>query len=87
MLAKNQKQGDTKMDNVIKYITGFFGGLMGIMMAILPITILWYVLTGGTVFGMDVVANLTALVNSLGNGGFVGLVVLVIIAQFFVGKK
>tara|TARA_B100000925_G_scaffold254216_1_gene207034 strand:- start:56 stop:283 length:228 start_codon:yes stop_codon:yes gene_type:complete len=75
------------MDNVIKYITGFFGGLMGIMMAILPITILWYVLTGGTVFGMDVVANLTALVNSLGNGGFVGLVVLVIIAQFFVGKK
>ena len=87
MLAKNQKQGDTKMDNVIKYITGFFGGLMGIMMAILPITILWYVLTGGTVFGMDVVANLTALVSSLGNGGFVGLVVLVIIAQFFVGKK
>ena len=75
------------MDNVIKYITGFFGGLMGLMMAILPITILWYVLTGGTVFGMDVVANLTALVNSLGNGGFVGLVVLVIIAQFFVGKK
>ena len=87
MLAKNQKQGETKMDNVIKYITGFFGGLMGIMMAILPITILWYVLTGGTVFGMDVVANLTSLVNSLGNGGFVGLVVLVIIAQFFVNKK
>ena len=75
------------MDNVIKYITGFFGGLMGIMMAVLPVTILWYVLTGGTVFGMDVVANLTALVSSLGNGGFVGLVVLVIIAQFFVGKK
>tara|TARA_R100001015_G_C4634056_1_gene199858 strand:+ start:2338 stop:2601 length:264 start_codon:yes stop_codon:yes gene_type:complete len=87
MLAKNQKQGETKMDNVIKYITGFFGGLMGIMMAILPITILWYVLTGGSVFGMDVIANLTALVSSLGNGGFVGLVVLVIIAQFFVGKK
>ena len=75
------------MDNVIKYITGFFGGLMGIMMAILPITIFWYVLTGGSVFGMDVIANLTALVSSLGNGGFVGLVVLVIIAQFFVGKK
>ena len=75
------------MDNVIKYITGFFGGLMGIMMAVLPVTILWYVLTGGTVFGMDVVANLTSLVNSLGNGGFVGLVVLVIIAQFFVNKK
>jgi hypothetical protein len=75
------------MESVIKYITGFFGGLMTIMMAVLPVTILWTVLTGGSVFGMDVVANLTALVNSLGQGGFVGLVVLVIIASFFVGKK
>ena len=74
------------MESVIKYITGFFGGLMTILMAVLPVTILWYVLTGGSVFGMDVVANLTALVNSLGNGGFVGLVVLVIIASFFVKK-
>ena len=75
------------MENVIKYITGFFGGLMTIMMAVLPVTILWTVLTGGTVFGMDVIANLSALVTSLGQGGFVGLIVLVIIASFFVNKK
>ena len=75
------------MENVIKYVNGFFGGLLSIMMAVLPVTILWTVLTGSTVFGMDVIANLTGLVNSLGNGGFVGLVVLVIIAQFFVTKK
>ena len=74
------------MDSVIKYITGFFGGLLNVLMAVLPVTILWYVLTGGTVFGMDVVANLTALITSLGDGGFVGLVVLVIIASFFVKK-
>ena len=70
----------------MKMITGFFGGLMTVMMAVIPVTILWYVLTGGSVFGMDVVANLTALVNSLGNGGFVGLVVLVIVMSFFVKK-
>tara|TARA_R110002153_G_scaffold154489_1_gene306528 strand:+ start:218 stop:445 length:228 start_codon:yes stop_codon:yes gene_type:complete len=75
------------MENVIKYITGFFGGLMTIMMAVLPVTILWTILTGGTVFGMDVIANLSALVTSLGQGGFVGLIVLVIIASFFVNKK
>jgi len=74
------------MDSVIKYITGFFGGLMNVLMAVLPVTILWYVLTGGTVFGMDVVANLTALITGLGNGGFVGLVVLVLLASFFVKK-
>ena len=70
----------------MKMITGFFGGLMAVMMAVIPVTILWYVLTGGSVFGMDVVANLTALVNSLGNGGFVGLVVLVIVMSFFTKK-
>ena len=59
------------MDNVIKQITGFVGGLGAVLMAVLPVTILWYILTGGSVFGMDVVANLTALISSLGNGGFV----------------
>jgi hypothetical protein len=74
------------MDSVMKYVTGFFGGLMAIMMAVLPVTILWQVLTGTTVFGMDVISNLTTLVEQLGNGGFVGLVVLVIIASFFTKK-
>ena len=72
------------MEKAMNYITGFFGALMGIMMAILPVTILWYVLTGGDVFGMDVITNLTALVNSFGTGGFTGLVVLVLLASFFV---
>ena len=68
----------------MNYITGFFGGLMAVMMAILPVTILWYVLTGGDVFGMDVITNLTSLVNSFGTGGFTGLVVMVLLASFFV---
>jgi|TARA_R110002167_G_scaffold16719_4_gene64971 hypothetical protein len=74
------------MENVIKYVTGFFSGLMTVLMAVLPVTILWTVLTGGSVFGMDVIANLTAIVTSLGNGGFVGLIVLLIVASFFVKK-
>ena len=72
------------MEKAMNYISGFFSGLMGIMMAILPVTILWYVLTGGDVFGMDIIANLTALVDGFGGGGFTGLVVLVLVATFFV---
>ena len=74
------------MDSVIKYITGFFGGLGSILMAVLPVTILWFILTGGSIYGMDVIANLTTLVNGFGQGGFAGLVVLVIVASFFVKK-
>ena len=57
------------------------------MTAIIPVTILWYVLTGGDVWGMDVVTNLTGLVDMFGTGGFTGLVVLVMLATFFVDKK
>ena len=74
------------MDSIMKYVSSFFGGLLGIMMAIFPVTILWQVLTGTNVFGMDVIANLTALIEGLGNGGFAGLVVLVIVASFFMKK-
>ena len=74
------------MENVIKYITGFFTGLGSVLMAVLPVTILWYVLTGGSVFGMDVIANITSLVTGFGEGGFTGLVVLLIVMSFFVKK-
>ncbi|MCP4355739.1 MAG: hypothetical protein GY793_08960 [Proteobacteria bacterium] len=75
------------MEKVFSYLNGFLGGLGSLFLALVPVTILWFILTGGSVFGMDVVANITALVSALGNGGFVGLVVLVILASFFVGNK
>ena len=74
------------MEKVTNYLTGFFGGLMAVMMSILPVTIIWYVLTGGDVWGMDVITNLTVLVDMFGTGGFTGLVVLVMLATFFVKK-
>ena len=74
------------METVINYLTGFFGGLMAVMMSIIPVTILWYVLTGGDVWEMDVITNLTALINNFGTGGFTGLVVLILVAGLFVKK-
>ena len=75
------------MEKVFSTVKGFLGGLGTLFMALIPVSILWFVLTGGSVFGMDVIANLTALVTSLGNGGFVGLIVLVLVASFFTDKK
>ena len=74
------------MEKVINYVTEFFGGLMSVMMAIIPVTILWYVLTGGDVWGMDIITNLTNLIKTFGTGGFTGLVVLLLVAGFFVKK-
>ena len=68
------------------YFKGFFGGLLGIMMAVLPVTILWQVLTGGLMFDMNVIKNLGDLIALFGEGGFVGLVALVIVMSFFIKK-
>ena len=74
------------MDSVFKMVSGFFSGLLTLLLAVLPVAILWQVLTGTTVVGMDIIGNLTAIVTQLGDGGFVGLIVLVFIASFFMKK-
>ena len=71
------------MEKVMSYLSGFFGGLVTIMMHIIPVTIIWTLLTGEVIFGMDVVGNFMAMVNALGNAGFVGLVAIVFIMYFF----
>ena len=71
----------------MNYFTGFFGGLVSIMMAIVPVTILWTLLTGGLVFNMDIIGNFMGMVNALGNAGFVGLLALVFIMYFFLCDK
>ena len=71
------------MEKVINYITGFFKGLVCIMMAIIPVTILWTLLTGEVVFGIDFIGNLMAMITAFGNAGFVGLIALLFVVYFF----
>ena len=71
----------------MKYMTGFFGGLVSIMMAIVPVTILWQLLTGTMVFNMDIIGNFMTMLNDIASNGFVGLVALVFIMYFFLCEK
>ena len=77
------------MEKVFNLVTDFLGGLGKLFTALIPVSILYFVLTGTSVFGIDVIANLTSLVNGFGQGGFVGLVVLVLVCSFSApnGKK
>ena len=74
------------MEHVFKMVNGFVGSLVTVFMGLIPLAILLFVLTGTSVLGFDVVANITTLVDSLVNGGFIGLVVLVILMSFFTNK-
>ena len=71
----------------MNYFEGFFGGLVGIMMSIIPVTILWQFLTGGLVSNIDVIGNFMGMLNGIAGAGFVGLVALVFIMYFFLCDK
>ena len=74
------------MENIINKITGFLAGLTTIMLSFVSLSILAEVIFGAGVFGTSVVSNVMALVSSLGDGGFVGLIALVILVQIFQNK-
>ena len=75
------------MEKVIKYFTGFLGGIVAILMAIVPVTILWTLLTGTQMFGMDIIENFIMMVNGVGNAGFAGLLALLVVMYFFLCDK
>ena len=75
------------MESIFNKVNGFLGGFGQVLLSLVPVSVLWYVLAGTNILGLDVVENLTTLVNTLGNGGFVGLVVLIILWSFFDASK
>ena len=74
------------MKNVFSMVNDFVSGLGTVFMGIIPVAILWFILTGTSVLGFDVVGNMTTLIDMLVNGGFIGLIVLVILISFFTDK-
>ena len=75
------------MEKVMNYFTGFFKGLVGVMLSIVPVIILWQLLTGSMAFGMDVIGNFMGMLNGIAGAGFTGLIALVFIMYFFLCDK
>ncbi len=69
------------MEKIFGSIKTFFSGVTELLFTFLTVGILVQVLFGGAVFGMDVVGNVTALIESLGNSGFVGLLAVIVLVK------
>ena len=74
------------MKEIMEKITTFMGGLTTIMLSFVSLSILAKVIFGKSVFGTPVVENVMAMIKSLGDGGFVGLIALIILIQVFQKK-
>tara|TARA_R100001244_G_scaffold129994_1_gene101824 strand:+ start:51 stop:287 length:237 start_codon:yes stop_codon:yes gene_type:complete len=61
----------------------FFKGMSNLIMVVLTFAVLTEVLFGQSVMGMDVIGNITHIVDGLGNNGVVGLIVVVLLMNLF----
>ena len=79
-LQQSKPQNPYIMDNVFKFMGGFFSSLTQLLIGFAALAVVTEVVFGAEMFpGMTVVDNLTSLITTLGNGGFVGLVALLIL--------
>jgi hypothetical protein len=71
------------MNDILAKINEGVSGLTSLVMSLLALGILVEVIYGAGIFGMGVVGNVVALINSIGSSGFVGLLSLVVLLSLF----
>ena len=67
------------MENIFNMVTGFFGKMTSLFMALLSFGVMAEILFGSPVMGMSVIGNVMDIINMLGDNGVVGLIALVIL--------
>ena len=74
----------------VKGIFGTIGetltGITGVLGSLVSVGILSQIVFGAGWLGIDIVGNISGLVNTFLNGGVTGLIVLLVVLSFFDGK-
>ena len=71
------------MDNVFNNINSLVGNLTQVLIKLLCLGIVVQVTFAEAAFGWDIIGNVMAIVSQLGDGGFVGLIALVVLWSLF----
>ena len=75
---------------IVKGIFGTIGetlaGITGVLGSLVAVGIMSQIVFGTGWLGIDVVGNISGLVNTFLNGGVTGLIVLLVVLSFFDGK-
>lgn len=75
------------MDNIMKTVRSVVSDLTSIFIGLLGLGVVAGLLFGNSFFVGDVVGNITALVSGLGEAGFVGLLVAIVLLHLLGDKK
>ena len=72
--------------SIFTTISEVLGGIGGVLASLVSVSILSTVIFGSGWLGIDVVANISALVGSFLSGGVTGLLVLIILLSLWDNK-
>ena len=67
------------MKNVVTIVSDAVEGLTSILASVVILGIFAKIIFGSGFFGVDIVANLISLIEQFVNGGFVGLLALLVV--------
>ena len=71
------------MKDVITMIKGYVDDLAHLMMSFVAIGAVSEVIFGTGIFGVNVIGNLTSIINTFGQSGFAGLIALLVLVGLF----
>ena len=71
------------MKEIITMVKGYIDDLAHLMMSFVAIGAVSEVIFGSGIFGVNVIGNLTSIINNFGEAGFAGLVALLVLVGLF----
>ena len=71
------------MKEVISLVKGWIDDIAHLLISFVAIGAVGEVLFGSGIFGVNVIGNLTSIINKFGESGFAGLVALLVLAGLF----
>ena len=71
------------MREVITLVKGWVDDIAHLLMSFVTIGAVSEVIFGSGIFGVNVIGNLTSIINKFGDSGFAGLVALLVLVGLF----
>ena len=71
------------MKEIITLVKGYVDDLAQMMLSLVAIGAISEVIFGSGIFGVNVIGNLTSIINTFGESGFAGLVALLVLVGLF----
>jgi len=71
------------MREIITLVKGYIDDLAQMMISLVAIGAISEVIFGSGIFGVNVIGNLTSIINTFGESGFAGLVALLVLVGLF----